>query len=69
MKKKKSKLRKICASNIWFLIGTVLFLISGIRSVFQQDDTGAVISFLAALLFLIGYIGRVEMTKSKRNKK
>ncbi len=64
--KKKSKLRKICGSNLWFLLGALLFLIGGIRYLIQGDDTGAIIYFLAAFLFSIGYLGRIKFSKPKK---
>ncbi len=59
-------LRKLFASSIWFLIGAVIFLIAGIRYVVMADTVGAIINFLVALFFLIGYLGQLKFNKPKR---
>ncbi len=64
--KKKCDLGKILASSLWFLLGAILFLIAGIRYIISQDVIGAIINFLVALLFLVGYIGRVKFNKKKK---
>ena len=62
----KIDLRKIFSSSIWFLIGAALFLIAGIRYVIKEDVIGAIIYFLVAFIFLIGYIGQIKFNKSNK---
>jgi len=59
--------RKIFSSNLWFLLGAILFLIAGVRYVINYDVIGAIINFLVALFFLIGYIGQVKFNKPKKH--
>ena len=63
------KLKKIFASNLWFLLGAILFLIAGIRYLLRDDTTGAAIYFLVSVLFAIGYLGQVKFNKLKKRRK
>jgi len=56
-------MKKILSSNIWFLVGAILFLIAGVRYIILNDVVGAIIYFVGVVLFLIGYFGRVKFSK------
>ena len=58
--------RKLFASSIWFLIGAAIFLLAGIRYVINADTIGAIIHFVIALFFFIGYIGQLKHNKPKK---
>jgi len=62
---RKNKIRKICASPFWFLIGSIIFIIGGIRFLLIEDSTGGIIYLSAALLFLIGFIGQIKFNKRR----
>ncbi len=59
------KIRKIFAHPVWFLIGSLIFGIGGVRFLLREDSTGAVIYLIAAVLFLIGFLGQVLFNKRK----
>jgi len=59
-------LKKILSSPLWFLVGSILFLISGLRLILQTpaDVTGVIIHWLACLIFLLGFIGQKYFNKN-----
>jgi len=60
--------RKIFASNILFLLATIIFFIAGVRYYIRADTVGAILSFAIAVLFLIGYFRQVKYNKPMRKK-
>ncbi len=60
------KIRKIFESKIWFLFGSFIFAIGGVRFLLRGDCVGAIIYLTTALLFLIGFIGQTLFNKHKK---
>jgi hypothetical protein len=60
---KKQAIKKILASKFWFLIASLIFTLGGIRFLLREDKTGAIIYFIGALLFLIGFIAQAKFNK------
>ena len=58
--KKQSKIRKMLVSKIWFLVVSIIFAIGVVRFLLSGDTIGAIIYLVTALLFLIGFVGRIK---------
>lgn len=63
------KIRKIVNSNIWFLIGGILFLIGGARAYGMGDAVGTVVYLLAFAAFLIGFFLQVIYSEKRKDEK
>ena len=57
--------KNIFSHPIWFLIGSFIFGFGGVRYSLSGDRTGAIIYLVAALFFLLGFLGQVLLGKKK----
>jgi len=64
-----AKIKKIVNSNVWFLIGGILFLIGGVRAYVMGDATGTIIYFLAFIIFLAGFTLQVIHSEKRKDVK
>jgi len=62
------KISKFIKSKIWFLVGTVLFIFSGIRYVNADYILVSILYFVVALVFLLGFILRVKQDSKNKPK-
>ncbi|MEK6820640.1 MAG: hypothetical protein AABX71_02925 [Nanoarchaeota archaeon] len=60
------KIREICTSSYWFLIGAILFVIAGVRYYALKDTVGAILNIIIALFFFTGYIVQTKFSKPKK---
>jgi len=60
------KIKEICTSSYWFLIGTILFLIASVRYYAIKDIPGSILNFIIALFFFIGYRVQSKFSKPKK---
>ena len=60
----KEKIKLILKSKLWILVGYVLFLIISTRFYLHNNDFGALMSLITALLFLIVFAGEMDITKT-----
>lgn len=60
----KEEIVRILKSKLWILIGYVLFLIISTRFYLHNDNFGALMSLITALLFLIVFASQMNITKT-----
>ncbi|MEK6935935.1 MAG: DUF2062 domain-containing protein [Nanoarchaeota archaeon] len=60
----KEKIIGILKSKLWILAGYILFLIISTRFYLHNDNFGALMSILTALLFLIVFAGQMSITRT-----
>ncbi|MCX6749477.1 MAG: hypothetical protein NTW17_01890 [Candidatus Pacearchaeota archaeon] len=60
------KIKEVCASSYWFLIGAILFIIASVRYYAIKDITGAILNIIIALFFFIGYKVQIKFNKPKK---
>ena len=59
-------MKKIFTSKIWFLISTLIFAIAGERYIVKGDNIEAIINFLVAITFFIGFVFQIKFYKPKK---
>jgi len=63
------KFSRFIKSKIWFLVGTILFIFSGIRYLNADYTLVAILYFIVAFVFLLGFLLRIGQGKKDKSKK
>lgn len=62
------KISRFIKSKIWFLVGTILFIFSGVRYLNADYTLISILYFVVALVFLLGFILRIVQDKKNKPK-